>query len=204
MSEPNLSGLPGPLMVVEPMHLIGATGIKLAGYYNKTTDKLQIDLTEGGVTRRFFYEGQVHDSAENPGVRTFSGTARELPLPDRPAPADALLAAHNVERTARKLPALVTADALARAAWAHADWMSRTGTFSHIGVGGSAPWDRAAAAGYPSRDVSENVAMGTTDLAVMMRAWMKSAGHRANVLGPRLDFGGAGVGTYWCCLFGRK
>ena len=51
----------------------------------------------------------------------------------------------------------------------------------------------------------ENVAMGQPNPRSVMRAWMNSSGHRANILNPHHRHGGmAGFGSgtiYWCQQF---
>jgi len=51
----------------------------------------------------------------------------------------------------------------------------------------------------------ENVAMGQRNPREVMRAWMNSSGHRANILNPHHRHGGmAGFGSgtiYWCQQF---
>ena len=81
---------------------------------------------------------------------------------------------------------------LIAAARAHSDWMLTTGIFSHDGVDGTTPTQRAARLGY-TNDVGENigyrstnVAVGPAVLASMTRgvhdALFRSAGHRRNLL----------------------
>lgn len=68
----------------------------------------------------------------------------------------------NRYRAALGLPALQIAPSLMAAAQGHAEWMARTYIYSHTGEGGTGPWDRAAAAGFPGGQVYENVAGGTS------------------------------------------
>lgn len=68
----------------------------------------------------------------------------------------------NRYRAALGLPALEIHPSLMAAAQGHAEWMARTYTYSHTGEGGTGPWDRAAAAGFPGGQVYENVAGGTS------------------------------------------
>ena len=68
----------------------------------------------------------------------------------------------NRYRAALGLPALEIHPSLMAAAQGHAEWMARTYIYSHTGEGGTGPWDRAAAAGFPGGQVYENVAGGTS------------------------------------------
>jgi uncharacterized protein YkwD len=80
--------------------------------------------------------------------------------------------------------------------------------YAHTSPEGSRPWDRAAAAGSAHRAVGENIACGQRSPAEVVRGWMDSPGHRANIL--KRDFthigiglaGGSRAGTYWTQLFG--
>ncbi|MGB3555159.1 MAG: CAP domain-containing protein [Jannaschia sp.] len=89
------------------------------------------------------------------------------------------------ERSARGLPPATGHPALLRAAQDHADWMARAGRMSHRGPGGSSPSDRMRAAGYRPCFGAENVAVGQPDAASVVSAWMRSPGHRRNILAPR-------------------
>jgi uncharacterized protein YkwD len=67
------------------------------------------------------------------------------------------------------------------AARAHSAWMATTGTFSHTGRNNSSFATRVKTAGY-SAPRSENIAWGYRTGADVVNAWMKSPGHRANIL----------------------
>ena len=67
------------------------------------------------------------------------------------------------------------------AARGHSKYMAQTGRFSHIGTGGSTFVSRAKAAGYTAAR-SENIAYGYRSAAEVVNAWMKSPGHRRNLL----------------------
>jgi uncharacterized protein YkwD len=70
---------------------------------------------------------------------------------------------------------------LIRAARDHSAWMARTGKFSHVGNGGSTFDARIRKAGY-SQPSAENIAWGYRSGADVVNAFMKSPGHRANIL----------------------
>jgi uncharacterized protein YkwD len=81
---------------------------------------------------------------------------------------------------------------LARAGRTHSAWMAKTGAFSHTGAGGSTFVARAKAAGY-SAALSENIAWGYRDGAQVVVAWMKSPGHRKNILNCKAKAVGVGA-----------
>jgi uncharacterized protein YkwD len=88
----------------------------------------------------------------------------------------------NVERTKRGLPALGFDDKLTLAARAHSQDMADKGFFSHTGSNGSNPGDRISATGYDWSTYGENIAAGYTTPESVVRGWMESPGHRANIL----------------------
>ena len=67
------------------------------------------------------------------------------------------------------------------AARAHTSWMAQTRIFSHTGRNGSTFVTRARTAGYAS-PLSENIAWGYRSGVEVVTAWMRSPGHRANIL----------------------
>jgi len=98
----------------------------------------------------------------------------------------------NHQRTRNGCRALVVDTNLTRAGRDHSAWMARTGTFSHIGDGGSTFDARIRAAGY-SKPAAENIAWGYRSGADVVNAWMKSPGHRANILNCKLVKVGVGA-----------
>ncbi|WP_221356104.1 CAP domain-containing protein [Streptomyces beigongshangae] len=119
-----------------------------------------------------------------------------------------VLALTNAGRAAAGLPPLAEDPLLTRAAQAHSADMAARAFYSHTSPDGSEPWHRAAAAGSTRRTVGENIACGQRSPAEVVRGWMDSPGHRANILKPAFTHlgvgyaGGGAVGTYWTQLFG--
>jgi uncharacterized protein YkwD len=110
----------------------------------------------------------------------------------------AVLCLHNRERSARGLPALRENAKLRKAAEGHSAHMVDAQFFAHDAPGGQDMVDRILGAGY-ARDagwsLGENIAWGTGGLATaaeIQRAWMRSAGHKANIL--RRQFRDIGIG----------
>jgi uncharacterized protein YkwD len=114
----------------------------------------------------------------------------------------AILCLHNQIRAARGLPALRENAKLRRAAVGHANDMVSRGFFDHVSPGGATMVDRIMASRYANRNVGwslgENLAWGTGSLATpreIMKAWMNSPGHRANVVKRSYREIGIGVAT---------
>lgn len=81
---------------------------------------------------------------------------------------------------------------LAKAARGHSAYMARTRKFSHTGNAGSSFDHRIRAAGYP-RPLSENIAYGYRTGVDVVKAWMASPGHRANILNCKAATVGVGA-----------
>ncbi|MDA7978820.1 MAG: CAP domain-containing protein [Pirellulales bacterium] len=97
----------------------------------------------------------------------------------------------NKERERHGLPPIAMDESLVKSARQHAWWMVRANTLQHT----SAP-------------VAENIAMGQRTASEVVRDWMNSPGHRANMLGNYTRIGAAAYQTkgetcYWCLQFLR-
>lgn len=147
------------------------------------------------------------------GARTPAVEAETAPAPVARAavPADptaeaAVLALVNEARVDAGCGALTADPALAAVARAHSADMRDRDYFSHTSPEGLSPFDRAEQAGIDySR--AENIAFGQADATAVMEAWLKSPGHRANILDCQLTKLGVGVaegpgGPWWTQLFG--
>jgi uncharacterized protein YkwD len=117
-----------------------------------------------------------------------------------PAVVDATHCLLNAERVGRGLPRLAENRRLAAAARRYAAELVAGQYFSHTGRDGSDVAQRLRRAGYIPANrawaVGENLAWGTGPLATpagVVRAWMNSPGHRANILDPRYREVGLGV-----------
>ena len=114
----------------------------------------------------------------------------------------AILCLHNQIRGDRNLPLLRENARLRRAAAGHSSDMVSRGFFEHTTPNGVTMVDRIMASRYASPRVGwafgENLAWGTGTLATprsIMKAWMDSAGHRANVVKRAYREIGIGVVT---------
>lgn len=109
----------------------------------------------------------------------------------------------NQERAKNGLSPLKANAELNYAADKYAEEMSERGVLSHTGPDGSKPWDRAEAVGYEARMMGENIAAGQRTPEQVVKGWMDSPGHRANIL--RFQYADIGVGfynNYWVQNFG--
>ena len=100
----------------------------------------------------------------------------------------------NRERKNAKLPALKLNMLLCKVARQHSQNMARQGKMEHI-LDGKKPSDRGRAAGYKFMRIGENIAMGEPEVPLpdLMKAWMDSKGHRANILHTEYTEIGIGI-----------
>ncbi|TDD78023.1 CAP domain-containing protein [Actinomadura darangshiensis] len=132
--------------------------------------------------------------------------------PGRPAAAPAggvaaqVIALVNKERAKQGCRAVTSDGRLTKAAQAHSSDMARRGFFEHTNPDGKDPGDRITAAGFRWSTYGENIAKGQPTPSAVMKAWMNSPGHRANILNCGFAEIGVGVvksgGPYWTQDFG--
>ena len=106
----------------------------------------------------------------------------------------------NIERIKHGLSPLTIDKALLSSAREHCWHMVLTGSMHHNGSCSRCPNHRVWR--------GENIAMGYRNSDSVIRGWMNSSGHRANMLNPRhtkIGVAGYGVGIYgikyWCQQF---
>jgi uncharacterized protein YkwD len=106
----------------------------------------------------------------------------------------------NQQRDIGRLPPLEGSPALADVARAHSRDMLARGFFDHRNPDGLGPRDRVVKHGLSFKVVAENIYSarnGSTDAAelasIVVGGWMKSEGHRLNILDPSLKLIGVGV-----------
>ncbi len=116
----------------------------------------------------------------------------------------ALLAEMNRVRTQRGRVALRPIASLRRPARAQSRYLRSIADLRHESSDGSPFWTRLLAAGYPAnRVMAENLAMVSgCEIAAARRTvalWMRSPGHRANLLDRRVRFVGTGAASTSDC-----
>lgn len=142
-----------------------------------------------------------------PTTRTSTRTTTSAAAPGGSL-AQQVLALTNDERAKAGCKALSWDATLAKVAQAHSEDMAANGYFAHESQDGRSPFDRMKAAGYAFRTAAENIAAGQPTPTSVMKSWMNSSGHRANILNCSLTELGVGVakggpyGIYWTQDFG--
>jgi uncharacterized protein YkwD len=113
----------------------------------------------------------------------------------------------NAERSSRGLTQLSFDDKLSDIARKHSEDMIRRNFFDHKNPDGDYPSDRARKAGFSFNMMGENIAAGQPDTGSVMSAWMKSTGHRQNILMKNYRKIGVGIARtsqgqpYWTQVF---
>ena len=122
----------------------------------------------------------------------------------------AILVATNQQRARKRLAPLQKEPKLMLAAQAYANLMAARDQMSHT-VGGLTLADKAKSVGYEFRQLSENIALNSRLAGdfVVGEQWMKSKGHRKNLLANGITNIGIGIAGpskknryYYCQLFG--
>jgi uncharacterized protein YkwD len=119
----------------------------------------------------------------------------------------------NRARAEHNLKPLSHSSVLDAVAKAHGADMSKNDFFGHVSSNGDHIGDRLKRAGYNACFAAENLGWGTlfAEPAKMMAGWLKSPGHRSNLLAPRAtEYGLAKLsdpdGSHdplWILVFGR-
>ncbi|KOU20399.1 RNA polymerase [Streptomyces sp. WM6372] len=156
-------------------------------------------------------------SAESPTPSpTPTKSKAPAPRPSAPAPGPApagvagqVIALVNSERAAAGCGPLKEDPQLRSAAQGHSDDMAARSFFDHTNPDGADPGKRTTAAGYRWSTYGENIARGQQTAASVMDSWMKSPGHRANILNCSFKDIGVGIhsgpgGPWWTQNFGAK
>jgi uncharacterized protein YkwD len=116
------------------------------------------------------------------------------------------LAAVNAERRRAGRAPLILSPDLNHVAQAHACDMAQRGYFSHTSPDGRSMADRTNRAGLPQLcAMGENIARGQRDVPSVMAGWMRSSGHRRNILDRDFTLVGFGRadGPNWVQVFAR-
>ncbi|HEU4947407.1 MAG TPA: CAP domain-containing protein [Kribbella sp.] len=88
----------------------------------------------------------------------------------------------NAARQDKGCRPLSLESSLVEAAGEHASDMVRRHFFDHNNPDGKSPFDRMEAAGFRGSAMAENIAVGYTSAQAVFDGWMKSSGHRKNIL----------------------
>lgn len=210
-----------------PDRAVGPTGSSSAGLSaTGTTTSVPRSTTVPPTTTRATARPSPTTAKATPSApRRTTATPKGSPKPSpepapKPAPQPApkppssggvagqVLSLVNSERAKAGCGAVRASSALQSAAQAHSADMAAKDYFSHTSADGRTFADRIRAAGYRGGTVGENIAAGQSTASAVMRSWMDSSGHRANILNCAFTALGVGhatggsYGHYWTQDFG--
>lgn len=106
----------------------------------------------------------------------------------------------NIERQKAGLPALKMDATLRTVARKKSQDMQAKRYFSHTSPTYGSPFQMMKSFGITYKIAGENIAMGQKTPEAVVKAWMNSPGHRANILKPGYTHIGVGYvanGSYW-------
>lgn len=111
----------------------------------------------------------------------------------------------NKERTARGLKALILSADISKVAVEKSKDMAVYSYFAHESPNYGSPFDMMRKFGITYRAAGENIAMGHRTPADVMKGWMNSPGHKANILNKNFTKIGVGMysgkSIYWTQMF---
>jgi uncharacterized YkwD family protein len=113
----------------------------------------------------------------------------------------------NQERAKAGLKPLATDAKLMNAAREKSTDMRTNKYFSHTSPTLGSPFDRMKELGITYKAAAENIAMGQQSASEVVKAWMESPGHRANIMNGNFTHIGIGYdaqGHYWTQQFIQK
>ncbi|MGR8010847.1 CAP domain-containing protein [Streptomyces hypolithicus] len=144
-----------------------------------------------------------------------SGRFRRAPAASTPAGGTAgglaqqVVEMVNTERAKQGCSPVTPNAKLRAAAQGHSDDMAARSFYDHSTPEGVGPGKRIAAAGYRWSTYAENIFKSPRDARTAMDGWMKSPGHRANILNCAFKEIGVGInmssnGPWWTQNFGAS
>lgn len=113
----------------------------------------------------------------------------------------------NVERAKQGLSPLTIDWELSRVAKYKSQDMHDKNYFSHTSPTYGSPFDMMKKFGISYTAAGENIAKGQKTAAAVVKAWMNSEGHRANIMSTKYTHIGVGYvadGNYWTQMFIKK
>lgn len=118
-----------------------------------------------------------------------------------------VIALTNQERAKQGLPPLKQNWELSRVARYKSEDMSDKNYFSHTSPTYGSPFNMIKSFGISHSAAAENIAQGQRTAAEVVKAWMNSSGHRANILNGTYTEIGVGYdpdGNYWTQMFIKR
>lgn len=132
-------------------------------------------------------------AADNPAPAPKPPSGDRKTTPELSTDEKTILDLTNKTRAAKDLPPLTVNAVLTNVARAHSANMAKQDKMDHE-LDGKNPSDRVKAAGYKYSWTGENIAMGeNVTIPEIFEGWMKSKGHRENILNEHYREIGIGI-----------
>lgn len=155
---------------------------------------------------------KVQEPAKAPAPAPVKEPAKSPTQEAAKAPASSAVSAYeqkvveltNQERAKNGLKPLALDTELSKVAREKSRDMQSKGYFSHTSPTYGSPFDMMKKFGITYRSAGENIAMGQPTPEEVVKAWMNSSGHRANILNSSYTHIGVGHvanGNYWTQMF---
>ena len=150
---------------------------------------------------------QANPQIKDPS-KTKAGDSVTIPNADSVSALEAeVLRLVNAERTSRKLPPLALNSSLSSVARLKSQDFINKNYFAHQSPTYGSPFDMMKKQGIGFVAAGENIAKGQNTAAAVMKSWMASPGHKANILSA--VYNQIGIGTakdskgnlYWTQMF---
>ena len=129
-------------------------------------------------------------------IVTAEASAQVVPRPVSSQTEKRLFDRINAIRAEHRLPRLTNDERLSESAREFSCRLARDDFFGHVSTSGQTFTDRVRAAGLDYRAAAENIAKNVGAKNPVERAvqgWMKSPGHRANILSKEFTVSGIGI-----------
>lgn len=171
--------------------------------------KTEAPKTETPKTEAPKQEAPVNNDTQQKPVDQPSNDKQESNLGDVSSIEKEVVRLVNVERQKNGLNPLELDAELSRVARIKSQDMATKGYFSHTSPTYGSPFDMMKQFGIKYSAAGENIAMGQPSAEAVVKAWMNSEGHRANILSKNFTkigvgyYKGSNGSPYWTQMFTR-
>lgn len=150
---------------------------------------------------------QTSTDSETDYIAKGNATAIQTDIPSK---AETILLLVNNERKKQGLKELKLSNNISNIANIKAQDMAKNNYFSHTSPSFGSPFEMLQHFGVSYKAAGENIAAGQKSAEEVMKSWLNSSGHRANILNPAYTELGVGFATggtyktYWVQLFVKE
>lgn len=174
----------------------------------KETPKVEVPVKEAPKAEQPKQAAPAPTNTQQTGTETQAPKAEEKPATQGiGAFEQQVLDLTNAERAKEGLKPLAIDMPLMNSAEEKSADMAKNGYFDHNSPTLGSPFDQMKANGISYRSAGENIAKGQQTPQEVVKAWMESPGHRANIMKPEFTHIGIGYvenGNVWTQQFIQK